>query len=77
MARFAALALLLLTGCTNTTDKMVTDDACLKSETRLRTTIMVVSCGNHCFRSQPIIQPYQHCLQHLHVVYPNPDYKDP
>jgi len=75
----AGVVLAALSGCTNTTDKVLRNDACIKSHVEVRLIMMPRSqyCGKGCnmVTVQPMFIPVTECDQHLYTFYPNPNYK--
>lgn len=68
-------ALLLLVGCTNTTDPILVDEMCVHEELVPMTQPIFVSCGNGCTRTQMVLTFVPHCTRRVAISYPNPDYK--
>ena len=76
MKRLAILAL-LLAGCANTTDPIITEVVCMKWSYQTTIATTVVSNGNGGL--QTVVTPVttSHCDRTVAIVYPNPDYKEP
>lgn len=69
-----ALVVLLMAGCTNTTDPILTESKCMKYETTIVPMPMVISCGTNCTTTRIMLMPVDECVREVIISYPNPNY---
>lgn len=72
-----ALAIgLSLAACTNTTDKVLTEQVCIESHSVTTFIMTPISCGQNCtsFMTTPVTSPV--CDRHINIVRPNPNYRE-